>query len=182
MVRSTLQFSLIQSNGSGSFWLPCSFSTVADNDVLCSSVWVRGVTTFLLNALRLNCTGNPADPNLEHRCRNKPIPFLSTDIGGQYIQTRARLEIGSDELFTNIERLGTRDQLFYGQLSYDTILASIQSSNAAPLPVNVSGRLERIWRSPSSYSSRVYSIGCSPAMVWTWLHRCRFSSSSTCAG
>lgn len=102
------------------------------------SVWVRGVTTFLLNALRLNGAGNPADPDLEHRCRNKTIPFLSTDIGGQYIQTRARLEISSDEIFTNIERLGTRDQLFYGQLSYDTILASIQSNNASPLPVNVS--------------------------------------------
>ena len=55
------------------------------HNLFCSSVWIRGVTTFLLNALRLNCTGNPADPNLEHRCWNKSIPFLSTDIGGQYI-------------------------------------------------------------------------------------------------
>jgi hypothetical protein len=96
------------------------------------------VTTFLLNALRLNSTGNPADMNFEHRCRNKSIPFLLTDIGGQYIQTRSTLETSSNDLFTNIDRLGTHDLLSYGQLSYDTILTSIQSNNASPLPVNVS--------------------------------------------
>ncbi|CAF3598174.1 unnamed protein product [Adineta steineri] len=99
-------------------------------------VWVRGVTTFLLNALRLNCTGNPADMILEHRSRNKPIQFLLTDIGDQYIRTRSTLETSSNDLFTNIERLGTHDLLTYGQLSYDTILASIQSNNASPLPAN----------------------------------------------
>lgn len=101
------------------------------------SVWVRGVTTFLLNALRLNCTGNPADMNFEHRSRNKLIQFLVSNIGTQYIQTRSTLEATSNDLLTNIERLGTRDLLSYEQLSYDTILASIQSNNAAPLPVNV---------------------------------------------
>ena len=99
-------------------------------------VWVRGVTTFLLNALRLNCTGNPADMNFEHRCRNKSIPFLITNVGGQYMQTRSTLEASSNDLFTNIERLGTHDLLSYGQLSFDTILTSIQSNNASPLPAN----------------------------------------------
>ena len=102
------------------------------------SVWVRGVTTFLLNALRLNCIGNPADKDFEHRCRNKLIPFMLTDVGGQYIRTCSTLGISSNHLFTNIERLGSHDSVSYGQLSYDTILTSIQSNNASPLPVNVS--------------------------------------------
>ncbi|CAF1374949.1 unnamed protein product [Rotaria sp. Silwood1] len=42
------------------------------------------------------------------------------------MQTRSTLDTSSNNLFTNIERLGTRDLLFYGQLSYDTILTSIQ--------------------------------------------------------
>ncbi|CAF5138571.1 unnamed protein product, partial [Rotaria sp. Silwood1] len=46
------------------------------------------------------------------------------------------LDTSSNNLFTNIERLSTRDLLFYGQLSYDTILASIQSNNTLPLSVN----------------------------------------------
>ncbi|CAF0974514.1 unnamed protein product [Rotaria sp. Silwood1] len=37
-------------------------------------------------------------------------------------------DTSSNNLFTNIEQLGTRDLLSYGQLSYDTILTSIQSS------------------------------------------------------
>ncbi|CAF1463232.1 unnamed protein product [Rotaria sp. Silwood1] len=35
-------------------------------------------------------------------------------------------DTSSNNLFTNIERLGTRDLLSYGQLSYDTISTSIQ--------------------------------------------------------
>ncbi|CAF5052493.1 unnamed protein product, partial [Rotaria sp. Silwood1] len=58
-------------------------------------------------------------------------------IGGQYMQTRSILDTSSNNLFTNIERLGTRDLLSYGQLSYDTILTSIQSNNTLPLSVNV---------------------------------------------
>ncbi|CAF1630865.1 unnamed protein product [Rotaria sp. Silwood1] len=46
-------------------------------------------------------------------------------------------DTSSNNLFTNIERLGTRDLLFYGQFSYDTILTSIQSNNTLPLSVNV---------------------------------------------
>ncbi|CAF3887053.1 unnamed protein product [Rotaria sp. Silwood1] len=42
------------------------------------------------------------------------------------MQTRSTLDTSSKNLFTNIERLGTRDLLSYGQLSYDTILTSIQ--------------------------------------------------------
>ncbi|CAF1483858.1 unnamed protein product [Rotaria sp. Silwood1] len=53
------------------------------------------------------------------------------------MQTRSTLDISSNNLFTNIERLGTRDLLSYGQLSYDTILTSIQSNNTLPLSVNV---------------------------------------------
>ncbi|CAF1311945.1 unnamed protein product [Rotaria sp. Silwood1] len=53
------------------------------------------------------------------------------------MQTRSTLDTNSNNLFTNIERLGTRDLLFYGQLSYDTILTSIQSNNTLPLSVNV---------------------------------------------
>ncbi|CAM2712576.1 unnamed protein product [Rotaria socialis] len=99
-------------------------------------IWIRGVTTFLLNALRLNCSGNPADTTFEHRCRNKSIPFLLTDTGAQYIQTRSTLDASLSNLFTNIERSGTNDLLSYGQLSFDTILTSIQSNNALPLPAN----------------------------------------------
>ncbi|CAF1395531.1 unnamed protein product [Rotaria sp. Silwood1] len=46
-------------------------------------------------------------------------------------------DTSSNNLFTNIERLDTRDLLSYGQLSYDTILTSIQSNNTVPLSVNV---------------------------------------------
>lgn len=101
-------------------------------------VWIRGVTTFLLNALRLNCIGNPADKHFEHRCRNQLIPFLSNELGGRYIQTCSTLGVNLHHLFTNIERVGSHDFLFYGQLSFDAILTSIQSNNASPLPVNVS--------------------------------------------
>ncbi|CAF1437542.1 unnamed protein product [Rotaria sp. Silwood1] len=52
------------------------------------------------------------------------------------MQTRSTLDTSSNNLFTNIERLGTRDLLFYGELSYDTILTSIQSNNTLPLSVN----------------------------------------------
>ncbi|CAF3872009.1 unnamed protein product [Rotaria sp. Silwood1] len=44
------------------------------------------------------------------------------------MQTHSTLDTSSNNLFTNIERLGTRDLLSYGQFSYDTILTSIQSS------------------------------------------------------
>jgi len=84
--------------------------------------------------------------NFEHRCRNKLIPFLLSDVGGQYIQTCSTLGISSTHLFTNIERLGTDDLLSYGQLSYDTILTSIQSNNASPLPVNVSFNIRNVRR------------------------------------
>ncbi|CAF3886020.1 unnamed protein product [Rotaria sp. Silwood1] len=97
---------------------------------------VCGITTFLLNAFQLNCTGNSADMTFEHRCRNKSILFLLIDIDGQYMQTRSTLETSSNNLFINLERLGTRDLLFYGQLSYDTILISIQSNNTLLMPVN----------------------------------------------
>ncbi|CAF5051600.1 unnamed protein product [Rotaria sp. Silwood1] len=40
---------------------------------------------------------------------------------GQCMQTCSTLDTSSNNLFTNIERLGTRDLLSYGQLSYDTI-------------------------------------------------------------
>ncbi|CAF1545939.1 unnamed protein product [Rotaria sp. Silwood1] len=52
------------------------------------------------------------------------------------MQTRSTLDTSSNNLFTNIEQLGTRDLLSYGQLSYDTILTSIQSNNTLPLSVN----------------------------------------------
>ncbi|CAF1454079.1 unnamed protein product [Rotaria sp. Silwood1] len=45
-------------------------------------------------------------------------------------------DTSSNNLFTNIERLGTRDLLSYGQLSYNIILTSIQSNNTLPLSVN----------------------------------------------
>ncbi|CAF5154153.1 unnamed protein product [Rotaria sp. Silwood1] len=51
------------------------------------------------------------------------------------MQTCSTLDTSSKNLFTNIERLGTRDLLSYGQLSYDTILTSIQSNNTLPLSV-----------------------------------------------
>ncbi|CAF1432458.1 unnamed protein product [Rotaria sp. Silwood1] len=52
------------------------------------------------------------------------------------MQTRPTLDTSSNNLFTNIERLGTRDLLSYGQLSNDTILTSIQSNNTLPLSIN----------------------------------------------
>ncbi|CAF1367642.1 unnamed protein product [Rotaria sp. Silwood1] len=42
------------------------------------------------------------------------------------MKTRSILDTSSNNLFTNIERSGTRDLLSYGQFSYDTILTSIQ--------------------------------------------------------
>ncbi len=68
---------------------------------------------------------------------------MLTDVGGQYIRTCSTLGISSNHLFTNIERLGSNDSISYGQLSYDTILTSIQSNNASPLPVNVSLRYSK---------------------------------------
>lgn len=99
---------------------------------------MRGVTTFLLNALRLNSTGNPADPQFEHRSRNKSIPFLLSETGNQYLHSRAILEKNSEQTSTNLERVATTDVLSYSQLSQETIFTSIQSNNASPLPVNVS--------------------------------------------
>jgi hypothetical protein len=97
--------------------------------------------------------------NCEHRCRNKSIPFLLTDIGGQYIQTCSTLGISSNNLFTNLERLGAYDLLSYGQLSYDTILTSIQSNNASPLPVNVSLKKEILFLKNKIFVfKRVYLI------------------------
>ncbi|CAF1489816.1 unnamed protein product [Rotaria sp. Silwood1] len=52
------------------------------------------------------------------------------------MQTHSTLDTSSNNLFTNIERLGTRDLLSYGQFSYDTILTSIQSNNTLPLSIN----------------------------------------------
>ncbi|CAF5135248.1 unnamed protein product [Rotaria sp. Silwood1] len=49
------------------------------------------------------------------------------------MQTRLTLDTSSNNSFTDIEWLGTRDLLSYGQLSYDTILTSIQSNNTLPL-------------------------------------------------
>ncbi|CAF2383135.1 unnamed protein product [Rotaria sp. Silwood2] len=45
------------------------------------------------------------------------------------MQIRSTLYTSSKNLFTNIKRLDTRDLLSYGQLSYDTILISIQTNN-----------------------------------------------------
>ncbi|CAF2849593.1 unnamed protein product [Rotaria sp. Silwood2] len=52
------------------------------------------------------------------------------------VTRHSTLDTISNNLFTNIERLGTRDLLSYEQLSYDTILTSIQSNNTLPLSVN----------------------------------------------
>ena len=107
-------------------------------------IWIRGVTTFLLNALRLNSIGNPADRHFEHYCRNRAIPFLSNEQGGKYIETCSTIGVRSKRIFTNLERLVTNDFLSYGQLSYDIILTSIQSNNTSPLPANsLFGRLSR---------------------------------------
>ncbi|CAF5088978.1 unnamed protein product, partial [Rotaria sp. Silwood1] len=54
----------------------------------------------------------------------------------QYMQTRSILDKSLNNFFLNIERLGTRDLLSYAQLSYDTILISIQSNTKLPLTVN----------------------------------------------
>ncbi|CAF4975016.1 unnamed protein product [Rotaria sp. Silwood1] len=59
--------------------------------------------------------------------------FLISD---QYMQTRSILDKSLNNFFLNIERLGTRDLLSYAQLSYDTILISIQSNTKLPLTVN----------------------------------------------
>ncbi|CAF1265402.1 unnamed protein product [Rotaria sp. Silwood1] len=54
------------------------------------------------------------------------------------MQTRSILDKSLNNFFQNIERLGTRDLLSYAQLSYDTILISIQNNTKLPLTVNVS--------------------------------------------
>ncbi|CAF1040913.1 unnamed protein product [Rotaria sp. Silwood1] len=53
------------------------------------------------------------------------------------MQRRSTLDKSSNNLFENIEQLGALDLFSCGQLSYDTILTSIQSNNTLPLPVNV---------------------------------------------
>ncbi|CAF1475328.1 unnamed protein product [Rotaria sp. Silwood1] len=52
------------------------------------------------------------------------------------MQTRSILDTSSNNLFTNIERLGTHDLLSYGQFSHDTILTLIRSNNTLPLSAN----------------------------------------------
>ncbi|CAF5114936.1 unnamed protein product, partial [Rotaria sp. Silwood1] len=52
------------------------------------------------------------------------------------MQRRSTLDKSSNNLFENIEQLGALDLFSCGQLSYDTILTSIQSNNTLPLPVN----------------------------------------------
>ncbi|CAF1359416.1 unnamed protein product, partial [Rotaria sp. Silwood1] len=47
-------------------------------------------------------------------------------------------DTSSNNLFTNIERLSTCDLLSYGQLSYDTILTSIQNDNLTQKVISIS--------------------------------------------
>ncbi|CAF3853578.1 unnamed protein product, partial [Rotaria sp. Silwood1] len=63
----------------------------------------------------------------------------------QYMQTRSILDKSLNNFFLNIERLGTRDLLSYAQLSYDTILISIQSNTKLPLTVNIHLYILRIY-------------------------------------
>ncbi|CAF3983538.1 unnamed protein product [Rotaria sp. Silwood1] len=53
------------------------------------------------------------------------------------MKRRSTLDKSSNNLFKNIEQLCTHDLLSYEQLSYDTILISIQSNIKLPLTINV---------------------------------------------
>ncbi|CAF1324051.1 unnamed protein product [Rotaria sp. Silwood1] len=66
------------------------------------------------------------------------INMTLVSLVSDYLYTRLTLDTSSNNSFTDIEWLGTRDLLSYGQLSYDTILTSIQSNNTLPLSVNIS--------------------------------------------
>ncbi|CAF1312558.1 unnamed protein product [Rotaria sp. Silwood1] len=75
------------------------------------------------------------------------------------MQTRSTLDTSSNNLFTNIERLGTRDLLSYGQLSYDTILTSIQNNNLAQKNLSISlERLLIVGQYPKNDIWRLYDI------------------------
>ncbi|CAF5002671.1 unnamed protein product, partial [Rotaria sp. Silwood1] len=77
----------------------------------------------------------------------------------QYMQTRSTLDTSSKNLFTNIERLGTRDLLSYGQLSYDTILTSIQNDNLTQKILSISlERLLIVGQYPRNDIWRLYEI------------------------
>ncbi|CAF0989463.1 unnamed protein product [Didymodactylos carnosus] len=113
-------------------------------------IWVRGVTTFLLNAIRKNSSGNPSEQHFEHHSRNKSIPFLSTTNGQFYLQSRIILNrcavndikynneysssktmekwLSSSSLFINTERIGSHDHLSYEQFSLDSITKLLVSS------------------------------------------------------
>lgn len=66
--------------------------------------------------------------------------FLLTPEGGKYLQTRQSFETDHEELFINLERLATNDPLSYGQISFDTVVTTIQNENSSPLPLTVRNR------------------------------------------
>ncbi|CAF4977401.1 unnamed protein product [Rotaria sp. Silwood1] len=75
------------------------------------------------------------------------------------MQTRSILDTSLNNLFTNIERLGTRDLLFYEQLSYDTILTSIQNDNLTQKILSISlERLLIVGQYPRNDIWRLYEI------------------------
>ncbi|CAF5029096.1 unnamed protein product [Rotaria sp. Silwood1] len=72
-------------------------------------------------------------------------------------------DTSSNNLFTNIERLGTRDLLSYGQFSYDIILTSIQNNNTLPLSINVfqndeSVPVEAVYCFPIEENAAIYGF------------------------
>ncbi|CAF3767188.1 unnamed protein product [Rotaria sp. Silwood1] len=75
------------------------------------------------------------------------------------MQTRSTLDTSSNNLFTNIERLGIRDLLSYEQLSYDTILTSIQNDNLTQKILSISlERLLIVGQYPRNDIWRLYEI------------------------
>ncbi|CAF4864163.1 unnamed protein product [Rotaria sp. Silwood1] len=75
------------------------------------------------------------------------------------MQTRSTLDTSSKNLFTNIERLSTRDLLSYEQLSYDTILTSIQNDNLTQKILSISlERLLIVGQYPRNDIWRLYEI------------------------
>ncbi|CAF3963032.1 unnamed protein product [Rotaria sp. Silwood1] len=108
--------------------LTCQFSTGDIRDLLRFIILISEIIYINIFQKKTSFLSCEIDQIILKKCntmvtrlKNKLDFICSFFIGGQYMQTCSTLDTSSNNLFTNIERLDTRDLLSYGQLSYDTI-------------------------------------------------------------
>ncbi|CAF0772812.1 unnamed protein product [Didymodactylos carnosus] len=162
-------------------------------------IWVRGVTTFLLNAIRKNSSGNPSEHQFEHHSRNKQIPFLSTTNGEFYLQSRMILNrcatddvkynneysscksieqwLSSSPLFVNVERIGSHDHLSYEQFSLDSITKLLISPTS---PSTSSDSIDRLFSRNGLDLNSSLQILLEIYMRWMRTDNVSLLSSDTC--